>query len=62
VEERRMAIRFALPDLPSLAAAASAAGLALLDLFGDYDESAFEPERSPFILAILRRSSPAPAA
>lgn len=55
-------LRFAFPDLSSLSAAASAAGLAVVDRFGDHDESAYEPERSPFIIAMLARPSTAGAA
>lgn len=60
VEERRLSIRFALPDVSTLAAEARAAGLEIEALFGDYDESPCDPARSPFILAVLARSEGGP--
>lgn len=58
LEERQLTLRFALPDAPSLTAMARAAGLEVQALYGDYDESPYLPERSPFILAVLGRVAP----
>jgi len=55
LEQRQLTLRFALPDAPSMLNAARRAGLVEEALFGDYDESPYEPGRSPFILAVLAR-------
>jgi hypothetical protein len=54
--ERRVFIRFALPDAPALLAMVRAAGLEAEALFGDYDQSPYDADGSPFILAVLRHS------
>jgi SAM-dependent methyltransferase len=56
LEERRLTLRFALLDAAELRRMTTDAGLALEALFGDYDESAYVPASSPFILAVLRRA------
>ena len=56
LEERRVTLRFVLPDAVSLLGMATEAGLELRALFGDYDESPYVPGSSPFILAVLGRS------
>ena len=53
VEERRLTLRFALPDAPSLMHMADDAGLETESLFGDYDESPYVAGSSPFMLAVL---------
>jgi SAM-dependent methyltransferase len=54
LEERRLTLRFALPDASWLIRASREAGLETDALYGDYDESPHEPGRSPFMLAVLR--------
>jgi SAM-dependent methyltransferase len=54
VEERRITLRFVLPDAACLVAMAGDAGLEARELFGDYDESPYVPGQSPFMLAVLR--------
>lgn len=56
VEERRLSLRFVLPDAVSLTGMAESAGLEVHALFGDYDESPYVPAGSPFILAVFRRT------
>ncbi len=55
LEERRLALRFALPDADSLIRAARDSCLELNALFGDYDESPYAVETSPSIIAVLKR-------
>lgn len=55
LEERRLTLRFALPDAVSLVEMAAEAGLETHGVFGDYDESPYVPGRSPLILAVLGR-------
>jgi SAM-dependent methyltransferase len=56
LEERRLTLRFVLPDLSSLVTMSREAGLEVKALYGDYDESPYEPARSRFILAVLGRT------
>ncbi len=56
LEERRLTLRFALPDVVSLVGMAAEAGLEAQALFGDYDESPYVPGNSPFMLAVLGRA------
>lgn len=56
LEERRLTLRFVLPDAASLVGMAVEAGLEVQALFGDYDESPYVPGNSPFVLAVLRRA------
>lgn len=59
LEERQITLRFVLPDAASLVGMARAAGLETQALFGDYDESPYEPGDSPFIVAVLaHRNAP----
>ena len=53
LQERRLTLRFALPDAASLAGMAGAAGLEVLALYGDYDETPYAAGSSPFIVAVL---------
>lgn len=55
LEERRVTLRFGLPDAASLVRMATGAGLESRALFGDYDESPYVPGRSPFMLAVFGR-------
>jgi len=55
LEERRLTLRFVLPDAVSLVAMATEAGLEAQVVFGDYDESPYRPGDSPFIIAVLGR-------
>ncbi len=61
VEERRLTLRFALPDADSLARMAGEAELDVRATYGDYDRSPYVPEQSPFILAVVARSGETPA-
>jgi SAM-dependent methyltransferase len=56
LDERRLTLRFVLPDAESFVAMATEAGLEAQTLFGDYDESPYAPGKSPFILAVLGRA------
>ncbi len=56
VEERRLVLRFVLPDAASLLGMAADAGLRAQALFGDYDESPYVAGTSPFIIAALCRA------
>jgi SAM-dependent methyltransferase len=56
LEERRLTLRFVLPDATALVRMAAEAGLELQRLYGDYDESPYAPGASPFIIAVLRRA------
>jgi SAM-dependent methyltransferase len=58
IEERRITIRFALPDLDALRAMAEDVGLRVHRIFGDYDESPFVSQSSPFIVAVLEPIRP----
>ncbi len=55
LEERRLTLRFALPDAASLIRMAAEVGFEPQRLYGDYDESPYTPGESPFIIAVLRR-------
>lgn len=55
LEERRLTLRFVVPDAVSLRSMAGNAGLDVDALFGDYDESPYAPGVSPVILAVLGR-------
>jgi SAM-dependent methyltransferase len=57
LEERRLILRFVLPDAVSLVGMAEEAGLEAQALFGDYDESAYTPGESPFIITVFARAS-----
>lgn len=61
VEERRLALRFALPDAASLAVTARGAGLEIEALYGDYDETPYDSESSRYIVAVVRRARDVPA-
>jgi SAM-dependent methyltransferase len=56
LEERRLILRFVLPDRSSLVKMAGEAGLEVQALYGDYDESPYVPARSRSILAVLGRT------
>ena len=56
LEERRLILRFVLIDAASLVGMAAEAGLKAQALFGDYDESAYAPGNSPFVVAVLGRA------
>jgi SAM-dependent methyltransferase len=53
LDERRVTLRFALPDAASLVTMAAQAGLEVHALYGDYDQSPYVAGRSPFIVAVL---------
>jgi SAM-dependent methyltransferase len=53
LEERRLTLRFVLPDAASFLRMAGDTGLAARSLFGDYDESPYLAGESPFIVAVL---------
>lgn len=55
VEERRLTLRFVLPDATAVVRLAREADLLVDTIHGDYDESAYTPDVSPFIIAVLRR-------
>ncbi len=56
LEERRLTLRFVLPDAASFAAEAGHAGLRAQTVYGDYDESPYVPGESPFMIAVMRRA------
>jgi SAM-dependent methyltransferase len=56
LEERRVTLRFALPDAASLITMATEAGLTVQALYGDYDQTPYVAESSPFILAVMGRA------
>jgi ubiquinone/menaquinone biosynthesis C-methylase UbiE len=60
VEERRLTLRFALPDAAALTTMARGAGLETHAVYGDYDEKPYDSERSRYIVAVLRRARTAP--
>ena len=62
LDERRLTIRFVLPDASSLVNMAGTAGLEVQALFGDYDESPYVAAHSPFIVAVFGRTPGARAA
>lgn len=57
LEERRLTLRFALPDAASLTAMARDAGMELQAIYGDYDQTQYMPDSSRFILAVMRRTT-----
>jgi len=62
LEERRLTLRFALPDAASLVTMAGEAGLEVQTLYGDYDQTPYAAGSSRFILAIMGRAPEACAA
>jgi SAM-dependent methyltransferase len=55
VEERRLTLRFVLPDEDSLRTMAAGTDLDVEAWFGAYDESPYVPGCSPFMITVLRR-------
>ena len=52
--ERSHVVRFALLEPATLHAAARTAGFDIVEEFGDYDRSPFDPKASPFLIAVYR--------
>lgn len=55
LRERRVDVRFALPDRAAIEARCRAMGFKIEALYGDYDRSAYREESSPYMIWRLRR-------
>ena len=54
-QKRLLPMEFALVEREAFASMAEAAGFRVVELYGDYDGSPFDPERSPVMIWVLER-------